>query len=417
MNSESRPLWSGRGTALLGILLLALNLRTSVTVLSPIISLVVHDVPFGGIGLGVLGTLPPIAFAASGIIAPMVARRIGLENSLVVACVAMIVGPIVRAVSPNYGSLVLGSAIAFAGIGFGNILLPPLVKKFFPDRIGQVTAAYATLISISISAPPLLAIQAATGLGWRTWVALWAVLAALALVPWILLSRNERRSSRVSPVGERTDALPQVNLLSSVRHSRIAIAIGLAFAVSAVCTYAFFAWLPEMLQDIAGSTPAEAGALLALFGIVGLPLSIITPVLATRLRNVSVIIFTGVACFVVGYLGLLLVPTVVTWLWVVMVGFGSIMFPLCLALIGLRTRKPGTAVAVSGIVQAIGYTAGASGPLLFGVLHVWTHGWSAPLLFLMAVALVGIVPAIVLAKPRFVDDELIERSQVTSSAR
>jgi CP family cyanate transporter-like MFS transporter len=403
--AEPRSLWAGRTAAVLGILLIALNMRTAVAAISPIVALVSKDIPLDSIGLGVLGTLPPIAFAASGLLAPLLARRIGLEATLVLACLAMIVGPLVRAVAPNYAVLLVGSAITLAGMGFGNIMLPPAVKKYFPDRIGQLTAAYATLVSISISVPALIATPVAAASGWRVSVGSWAVLAACALVPWVVVRLHAGRVA----ARERAENLvpePRADLLNGMRHSRTAIALAITFAVVALNTYAFFAWLPELLRERAGSSAAEAGAMLFVFGIVGLPLGLLAPILASRVRNVGYLIGVGVVLFVVGYLGLLVVPTVLTWLWVLLTGAGAILFPLCLALIALRARGPDGAVALSGFVQAIGYAAGALGPLLFGILHDATGGWTVPLLFLVATSLVAIVPAFLLRRPTFVEDEL-----------
>lgn len=411
-----RSLWAGRTAAVVAILLIALNLRTAVASVSPIISLVSGDIPLDTIGIGVLGTLPPIAFAASGLLAPLVTRRVGLETTFVLACAAMIVGQIVRAVGLDYWSLLAGSAVALAGMGFANILLPPAVKKYFPDRIGQVTAAYATLLAISIAVPPLVASPVAAAVGWRVSIGGWAIVAVAALVPWLVVrAQSARLATR-----EREDNIvptPRPELLGGMRRSRTAVAIAISFSSTAINTYAFFAWLPELLRQRAGSSAAEAGALLFVFGIVGLPLGFIAPILAVRVRNVGVVIAAGVAFFLVGYLGLILVPTLATWLWVLLAGIGAINFPLCLALIGLRTRGPAGAVAVSGFAQAIGYSFGALGPLLFGILHDLTGGWVAPLLFLAAVSLVALIPAVLLAKPGYVEDELASVAPSASPGR
>ena len=398
----SRPLWAGRTAAILGILLVALNLRTAVAAISPIVRVVSADIPLDGVALGVLGTLPPVAFALSGLLAPLLARRIGLEATLVLACVAMILGPLLRALAGNYPVLLAGSIVVLAGMGFGNIMLPPVIKKYFPDRIGQLTAAYATLMAVSLAVPPLIATPVAAAAGWRVAVGCWAILAVGALLPWIVVLAKARRVE----VNDATVSGPRPELLGRMIHSRTAIALAIAFSVTAFNIYAFFAWLPELLRERAGATPAEAGALLALLGIMGLPLALVTPILATRVRNAGALVGVGVALFVVGYLGLLFVPTVVTWLWVMLVGLGAVMFPLCLALIGLRARSQDGAVALSGFVQGIGYASGAFGPLLLGILHDASGDWTVPLLLVLGTSAVGIVPAVLLRRPSYVEDEI-----------
>ena len=107
-----------------------------------------------------------------------------------------------------------------------------------------------------------------------------------------------------------------------------------------------------------------------------------------------------------GYLGLLFAPAPLTLLWVLLIGSGSIFFPVCLVLINSRTRTPAGTVALSGFAQGVAYALGALGPLLVGLLHDVSGGWTLPLLFLLVVALAAIIPAITLAKPSFVEDEL-----------
>ena len=398
-----RPLWAGRTAAVIGIVLLALNLRTAVAVLSPILSYVSGDIPLGSIGIGLLGMLAPLAFAASGFIAPVVARRIGLETTTVLACVAMVVGPIIRATAFSYPMLVAGSVVVLAGMGFANIVLPPIVKKYFPDRVGLLTGTYVTLMSISASVPPLIAAPLAESIGWRPTLGLWAVLAAGALIPWLIVLAQHRGSDAAVPA-------PQPALLGQMYRSGIARALALAFAMTALNVYALFAWLPEIVIDTAGSTPNEAGALVALFGIIGLPLGLLAPLVASRLRNIGWVFVFAVFCYVVGYLGLLLVPGTATWLWVLLVGTGPLIFPLSLVLINLRTRSHEGSIALSGFVQGIGYAIGALGPLVIGVLHDLTAGWTVPLLFLLATTLLTLISAVALAKPRIVEDELVERA-------
>lgn len=399
-----QPVWAGRAAAVLGIVLLALNLRTAVAVLSPILSFVSHDIPLDSIGIGLLGMLAPLAFAASGFAAPVVARRAGIEAATVLACAAMVVGPLVRAVAPDYPVLVLGSVIAMAGMGFANILLPPIIKKYFPDRIALLTGTYVTLMAISASVPPLIAAPLAQAVGWRTTLGVWALLGAAALAPWLVVLAQHRGRARLAADGA-VPAMPR-GLLGRMPRSRVAWAIAIAFAVSALNVYGMFAWLPEIVIATAGATPAQAGALVALFAVVGLPFGLLAPLLATRVGNVGWVLAFAVGCYVAGYLGLLLAPGALTWLWVVLVGTGPLVFPLCLVLINLRTRTHEGSIALSGFVQGIAYAAGALGTLFIGLLHDLTAGWTVPLVFLAAASLLTLVSAVLLARPRMVEDEL-----------
>ncbi|HOD33073.1 MAG TPA: hypothetical protein PKO12_06315 [Holophaga sp.] len=94
------------------------------------------------------------------------------------------------------------------------------------------------------------------------------------------------------------------------------------------------------------------------------------------------------------------------WLWTGLIGLGPLVFPLLLALFGLRTRSHHAAAQLSGFVQTIGYAGGAVGPLLVGTLHEVTGGWSIPLAALLCISVVSIIPAIALRRPVMLEDEL-----------
>lgn len=410
-----RPLWASRGVAVLAIILIAVNLRTAVGVISPIVDVISDDIPLGSIAIGFLGMLPPLAFAASGIAAPLIARRLGLEATLLLACGAMVAGPLLRALAPNFVVLTLGSVLVLGGMGFGNILLPPAVKRYFPDRIGAMTAAYATVMALGAGLAALVAAPIAEAVSWRASVGVWALLAFSAAVPWAVLLLRRRSAQRLARADGAIEE-PEPELLGRMVHSRVAWAITLAFAIPSFNVYAMFAWLPEILTATTTLTPTAAGALLAIFAVVGLPFAFVLPVLVTRIRNVAWLLAGGVGLFVGGYLGLLLAPEVAPWLWAVLIGCGPIAFPVMLTLVNLRTRSHEASVALSGFVQSIGYGTAALGPFALGFIHDVTGNWAVPLVFLIVTVLVALVPSFMLSRPRAVEDDLAARNARGSSS-
>jgi CP family cyanate transporter-like MFS transporter len=404
------PLWAGRSLVLVGIVLIAFSLRTAVTSISPIITEIRADIPLTGVGIGLIGMLPPILFAVSGLVGPLAARRLGLERAVVAAIAVAVVGHVVRASAGSFGALLAGSAVILIGVGVCNVLLPPVVKRYFPDRLGFVTATYATIMSLSTAVPSLLAVPVAESVGWRFSLAIWAVAAAVALVPWVALVARSARGAAAASISVEDEApeveTPEPALERRLVDSPVAVAIAVIFSVSTLGAYSAFAWLPEIVGDLAGVTPAAAGTLLAVYAIAGFPSSIIAPILVSRLKSPAPVILAGVLFFVAGYVGLLVSPASLTVLWVVLIGLGPVLFPVSLVLINSRTRTHGGAVALSGFAQGVGYTVGAFGPLLVGVLHDATGGWTVPLVFLLVVSLAGVFGAFVLSRPAFVEDQL-----------
>ena len=304
---EPRSLWAGRTLALLGILLVAGTLRSAVAALSPIVGQISVDVPLSATAIGVLGMLPPVCFALFGIFTPVFTRRLGLEKVLVIALVAMAVGHLTRGLAGTFSVMILGSIVTFAGLGAANVLLPPLVKKYFPDRVGLMTSLYVTVVSFSALLPPLIAVPVADAAGWRVSLGLWFLPALVALAPW--LTMLVRRRGQVEPDAALDEADPA--LLGQIWRSSIAWALAFVFAASALNAYAMFAWLPQLLIDNAGVTPAQAGTLLSIYAAMGIPCALLIPWLTARMKNVAGLVYLGVALFLAGDLGLLLAPATV----------------------------------------------------------------------------------------------------------
>jgi CP family cyanate transporter-like MFS transporter len=398
----------GRILALIGIVLVAFDLRSAVSAVSPLVDLIQHDIALGPVLVGVIGSLAPVAFAVCGILGPLVDRLLGLEGALVAALGLMVVGHLTRALAPDATVLVVGSGLALLGVGIGNVLLPPVVKRYFPTRVGAITAVYATMLAIGTTMPALVGIPIADASNWRVSLGVWAAGAVVAAVPWIAQLAVLRRHPVVDHADPGADR-PEPALEARLVRSRIAWALTGMFAASGITAYIVFGWLPEILQGVSGVDAGTGGALLALFAIMGFPVSLVTPVLASRMRSVRPLIALAFTLSVVGFGGLLVAPGIPV-LWIVLGGLGALWFPLSLFLIGDRTRTESGAVALSGFVQGIGYLAGAAGPLVVGILRSATGGWTASLLFAVLSMLLAVPSIFVLARRRTVEDELAERS-------
>ncbi|MBG6239757.1 CP family cyanate transporter-like MFS transporter [Mycetocola sp. CAN_C7] len=394
-----RPLLAGRFLAFVGIILVAANLRAAVSALSPILGRVSDEIPLSPLAIGVVGALPPICFAVFGIVTPMLVRRARLEPVLVVALVAILAGHLLRSAAGNVSLLLLGSAVAFAGLGVGNVLLPPLVKKYFPDRIALVTTLYVTMMSVSAFIPPLVVVPVADAAGWRVSLGMWAVVSFVAIIPWVSALVRGRRNGDTPHVEEaRSDVVRRL------WRSPLAWALASVFGLSSMSAYAMFAWLPPMLQDIAGVDEATAGALLSVFALMGFPAGLLIPIVASRMKNVAWLVYLAVALFVGGYAGLLLIPSTFTIVWVALIGLGPLLFPLALVLINLRTRTHDGAIALSGFVQSVGYLIGALGPLTVGIVHDLSGGWTLPIVILAVLALAVTAAGPVLARSGKLED-------------
>ncbi|HZU93064.1 MAG TPA: MFS transporter, partial [Microbacterium sp.] len=196
---SGRPLWQGRALALLGIVLVAFSLRSAVASLSPVIDHVAEDFPVSSVVAGLIGAAPPICFAVFGLLTPLFERRFGLERVAVAAIGLIAAGLVLRSLSVDSTSLLATTTVVFAGVGSGNVLMPPLVKKYFPDRLGLMMTVYSTTMAVSTFIPPLVAVPIADSAGWRISLGLWGAFAVFALVPWVTMLLADRRGAGGAP--------------------------------------------------------------------------------------------------------------------------------------------------------------------------------------------------------------------------
>lgn len=410
--ASARPaLAGGRTLVLAGIVLSAFNLRTAVTSLTPLLDELGRVFGFGATMAGVLGMLPSAAFAAFGVATPALAHRAGLERTALLSMLLAAAGLVLRSLAGGTGVLLLGSIVALAGMGIGNVVLPPLVKRYFADRVGALSTLYITVLQLGTILPALVAVPVAAAVGWRISMGAWAVLAVAAALPWIgVLWIERRRESELArchdaavAAGDEAPELSAPPARGRAWRTPLGWGMALMFGMTSLATYAMFTWLPKLLTE-AGATPAFGGAMVALYSALGLLAALGMPALAVRVANPFPIVLACAACHLAGFAGLLLAPMALPLLWVPLIGLGPSTFPLALTLINLRTRTPGGSAALSGFMQGVGYALASLGPLLFGVLHEATGGWAWPFAMLAASVVVMALGGWQACKPRTLED-------------
>lgn len=405
-SAETRPLslWRGRALALIGVVLVAFSLRSAVAALSPILTEVQADFAVPAWVAGLIGTAPPVCFAVFGIVTPALERRFGLERLAAASMVVVTLALVGRGLASDAGTLLAATAVLFAAVGVGNVVLPPLIKAYFPDRIGTMTAMYSALLAVAAFVPPLVAVPVADAAGWRFSLGMWAVFALAAIVPWVVLWRQHPSRDASAAVAIDVDE-PAPRVLGRLPRLPLAWALAVTFAISSASVYTCFAWLPLILVDLADVSHASAGALLSLFGAMGLPLSIIVPIVITRWRKIGVLYAVALVAGLAGVAGMVLAPTAATVLWVILLGVPQGLFPAVLVLIQVRSRTHEGAVALSGFAQSVGYAIAALFPLSFGLVHEATGDWRGAILILGALFLATIPAGIVVSRPHTIEDE------------
>lgn len=397
----------GRALALAGILLVAVNLRPLVNALGAVIPELQDATGLSGTASGVLLALPTFCFALVGFLAPTLAARLGTHRTVLLALIALVGGQLLRALLPGLPALFLGSVLGLAGAAVGNVLLPGLVRLHFPQAIPAVTAGYTTLLTLggTMGAGLTLPIEHALGGDWRTGIGMWATTAVVAIIPWVVMA-----VPRPPAAGHaRNRRLP----LRTLARAPLAWAMAGFFGAQSLQAYVQFGWLPAILTS-AGLSDTAAAAQVAIITGVGIPIAAIVPWLLGRLRRQAELVIGFGICCLAGYVGLILAPASVPWLFSLLLGIGGGAFPMSLTLIALRTRTPQGTIALSGFTQSAGYLIASIGPIGFGFLHDLTGGWTIPLVGLIVVMLVMVACGLRVVRPRTLEDEMAEMTSVAA---
>ncbi|WP_179375782.1 CynX/NimT family MFS transporter [Winogradskyella wichelsiae] len=381
-----------RTLLLVGVLFVSINLRPALSSIGPLIDMIRLEVKLSDTLLGLLTTLPLLAFGVVSTMTALFTKRFGIGKTLLGALILLAAGLIIRSaggVFPLYlGTIILGIAIAF-----GNVLIPALIKRNFPHKAGFVTSLYSGIMSLGAAFAAGLSVPLAVemNLGWRGSLGSWALLAIFAIIIWI---PNIKRIKRLPP--KRSFKVAIKKLSGSMLVWKMAFYMGLQSAAF----YIILAWLPAILID-RGFDAAYAGWMLSLSQGTGIIGAILVPVWAGSRKDQRLVIFSLVVIELIGLIGLLIPGIGMVELWVSLIGIvigGT--FGLALLLIVLRSDDAETAAELSGIVQSIGYLIAATGPFIVGVIYDLTQVWNYAIILLIVLAIAKLVTGIDVGKDR-----------------
>ncbi|QOR71594.1 MFS transporter [Ruania alkalisoli] len=397
------------GVLLVAILLAALNLRTPLTALPPVVTQVSDELHLTAAAAGLLTGIPVLCFALTTPAAAALLGRISLRSGVLLALLLILAGTGVR--SADLG----GAATAFAGtvlIGLGittaNVAVPAITQRSFRSRVSTVTGIYTATINAGTMVSTALTASLALSLGWRWALLSWGLLAIVAIAWWWrvvppegpapdALPRsvgppanqatdrgNTRTPAEGTPTAEATtpgrDETPGASDAvgnRSVLAEKYTWALCAMFGMQASSYYGLTAWLPLILSDLAGVSIASSGAAASLFqgfAVLG-SLGASVGIRYAGLRASFVGIAVAWLCLPAA---LLLIPGA----WMVGVSLAGAAqganFVLVFTLIARRFTQVSRARKASATVQSVGYSMAAVAPTLVGGLHTLTGGWQVP---------------------------------------
>ncbi len=365
-------------------MLLALNLRIAVGEIPPVL----RDLPLGDFGRSLLVTIPAICFSLAAFAGPPLSARLGEERGLLLMCAALCAGLALRPWWPTF-SLFGGTILCGLAVAVMNVMMPSVLRRRFPEHMGEMTAAYTMSLSIGAGLAAGFTVPLVHALGGSLAMALaiWAVLAAIAFALWLPQLRWPRPGDRAAGA--------DIGLLRDWHAWQITLFFGLQSALY----YTLLSWLPTIYRDH-GTSPAAAGAVLAVMSAVGILGNFAAPLLAHRAGNPQLVVL-GTSCLTgIGLVGVLFVPTELALVWATLLGIGTGgTFSFSLLLIASRAHDAVIAARLSSMAQGIGYMISALGPLFAGLLHSVSGGWDLPVIMTIVVCGAQLVAGLGAARP------------------
>jgi CP family cyanate transporter-like MFS transporter len=380
-----------RGLAYLGVclVLIGLNLRTVFSSFAAVLPEITSDGGLPGWAVGLLTTVPVTLLGVFAPAAPMLARRFGAERVLLGAMAVLTAGLLLRPADlggliPGAGllpALLAGTAACGAAIALCNVLLPGLVKRDFPHRLGLMGGLYTSAIcaSAALGAGFTYPVFTATG-EWTSALWVWAAPAAVVLFLFLPVALKQR------PVRHRA-----VKDGVNVWRSAVAWQVTVFMVLQSMMSFSVFAWLAPILRE-RGVDGATAGLMVSMCIVLQMLGSLFAPALATRFRdqraiNTVVALMTG-GGFALSIFG----PLELVWVWTGLLGLGQgSLTAVALTMIMVRTRDGHTAAHLSGMMQGVGYGVGSTGTLMVGQLHQATGSFAAAAVLFLVVGLLACV--------------------------
>lgn len=364
---------SSQAILILGVILISINLRTSIASVGPLIPFIREDLGISNGLAGFLTTLSLVTFAVFSLFAPNIGEKLGHGKAIFLGILLLAIGVVVRVLG-GIELLYIGTALTGIGIVIANVLMIPFFKARLPEKIGLMTAILSTGMSLFAAVASGISVPLAVdlGIGWRGSLASWVVLMVLALVVWI-----PQMSSRKA--GLQGDLLKA----KDVWKSQLAWQVTLFMGAQSVMYFTMVTWLPDMLIA-RGMSPVRAGIALSYMQLISLIGTFFVPSLLIRMKEQSnVILIVGIG-YLIGYSALFIQSEWVAFAALTIIGIGSgASLSIAYTLISLRSAEDLTTARLSGMVQSAGYILAALGPLVFGISLDLFDNWNILIWFLL----------------------------------
>ncbi|MGO3186770.1 MAG: MFS transporter [Corynebacterium variabile] len=394
---------------LLAVTVAALNLRTGIASLGPVLDDVLDAFGASGSLAGAITAMPGVFFGIMGLAAVPLATRIGLSRALFGGMLLTLLGLAVRPWVGDVAVFLVLTACVVGGIALGNVLLPAWIKSHGGRHAVVLMTLYSAGLGASGALGPLSAMWFSGEGAWKWALFIWVFLAVAQVLVWaFVVPRTGLDIPGAGPASATTEDAETARRLreTSLWRSPTARFLMLFFGLQAMNAYIQMGWLPKIYTDngVSSSTASIGLSVIGALNIVG---GLLMPGIIARVTDLRPFPAVFAALTGLGYVGLWQAPSTVPLLWAVLLGIGGCCFPTAIALIPARSRTPLVTARLSGFVQPLGYFIAGLGPFVLGVVHEQVGSWDGILIVLVCTAVLMGVLGVLAGKRTVIDDELM----------
>ena len=394
---------------LLAVTVAALNLRTGIASLGPVLDDVLDAFGASGSLAGAITAMPGVFFGIMGLAAVPLATRIGLSRALFGGMLLTLLGLAVRPWVGDVAVFLVLTACVVGGIALGNVLLPAWIKSHGGRHAVVLMTLYSAGLGASGALGPLSAMWFSGEDAWKWALFIWVFLAVAQVLVWaFVVPRTGLDIPGAGPTSATEEDAETARRLreTSLWRSPTARFLMLFFGLQAMNAYIQMGWLPKIYTDngVSSSTASIGLSVIGALNIVG---GLLMPGIIARVTDLRPFPAVFAALTGLGYVGLWLAPSTVPLLWAVLLGIGGCCFPTAIALIPARSRTPLVTARLSGFVQPLGYFIAGLGPFVLGVVHEQVGSWDGILIVLVGTAVLMGVLGVLAGKRTVIDDELM----------
>ncbi|CAH0416643.1 MFS transporter [Periweissella fabaria] len=380
-----------------GIVLLGAVLRIPITSIPPVLGEIAHGLHIPVSSLGILTTLPLLAFAIFSPFAPFIARKFGIEATFIGVLILMFIGSIIRIISTPF--LFIGTLLVGIAISQMNVLLPTLIAANFPTKIGGYTSIYTFTMGLMTALFSAISVPIVLATNWQTLIILLSALVIIALLVWF---PNVRHNHLLAPKGTGKNSVPSA--WKNMTAWYLLIFMGLQSALF----YTSISWLPTIAISH-GVSGNAAGLLAGVNALVSLPVSFLVPnIIAHASAPKRRIFVISVSLLAIISFTMLLFANDAFVFWLILNILNGLatgaLFPYLMTSFGKKTNNPAETAELSGMAQAGGYLIAAVGPFLFGLGYATFHSWNVQTIALIIATLIMMTCALLVERKEKVFD-------------